>query len=104
VCFGLKELCWSIKKWYSLALLILLLLCNSTTGMAQANQNTHDIKHDGIATDTTNAHRDTATVRKKHNIFHTLLKAVSNKHPDTAFTPIMPKLVAKSEVPFLPYK
>src|SRR5206468_183731 len=54
--------------------------------------------------DSTKAEKDTVTARKKHNIFHTLLKAVSKRHPDTAFTPIMPKLVAKSEVPFLPYK
>src|SRR5205085_4088881 len=104
VYFGLKELCWSLKKWYSLALLILLLLCNSTNGIAQLKPDTHDIKHLDIAADSTKAQKDSVTAKKKRSIFQSLLKAISKKHPDSAFTPIMPKLVAKSEVPFLPYK
>src|SRR4051812_44582425 len=91
------QVCLSCKKWHYLSLFLLLLLSFNITGNAQQRPDNHDIKHYGVSTDSTNARRDTAAAKKKRNIFHMLLKAVSKKHPDTAFTPIMPKLATKSE-------
>src|SRR3954452_20608370 len=103
-CYDWRQVCLYCKKWHYLSLFLLLFLCFSITGNAQQRPDTHDIKHYGVTADSTNARRDTAAAKKKRNIFHMLLKAVSKKHPDTAFTPIMPKLATKSEVPYLPYK
>ena len=101
--YDLRRLCL-YGRWYSLLIFLLLFFCSSITGNAQQKPGAHDIKHYGIGTDSTKAQKDTVVAKKKHNIFHSLLKVISKKHPDSAYNPILPKLASKAEVPYLPYK
>src|SRR6478735_5867581 len=82
VCYGLRQLCLSYKGRYILLLCLLLLLFFSNTGNAQQRPGAHDIKHYGTTTDSTKAEKDTVAAKKKRNIFQSLLKVISKKHPD----------------------
>ena len=92
------------KRGYARLLFIVLLLCYGLTCIAQKRPSKDDIKQYRVTTDKAKAVNDTIENIKKRNIFQALLRVVSKKHPDTSFTPILPKLVTKAEVPYLPYK
>ena len=90
------------RQWLLLtAVLLCLMLCCSNTGAAQQVPGKDSIPH---STDSTKALQDTVAAKKKRNVFQALMHLISKKHPDTAFSPIMPSLVTKAEVPYLPYK
>ena len=101
-CCSLQVLHKPCKKLYILSFTLLLLCCTITIATAQqvpARDSTQ-----GAIASTTKAERDTVAAKKKRNIFQSLMRLVSKKHPDSAFSPIMPSLVAKAEVPYEPYK
>ncbi len=82
--------------------LLVALLCSSALCTAQKKESKRDKKY--THTDSAIAKHDTLIAKRKRNIFLSVFKVMRKKHPDTASTPIMPSLVAKAEVQFVPYK
>jgi hypothetical protein len=85
------------------SLLLCLFLCCTSRSVAQKTPVAHSTQQFSTK-DSTKAQKDSAAAYKKHNIFLGLIHLLSKKHPDTASAPLMPSLVTKAEVPYLPYK
>ena len=89
---------------YKIILLVVILI---TGTHLHAQKNTVVVQKDTLVLpkkDTVIVKKDSMVVKKKRNIFHTIERIISKKHPDTASIPIAPALVIKAEVPYLPYQ